>query len=395
MSPKGTFRQAPEAILPQIIQNVGARTVYGDARAATEATMMVEHAKCLRLAGVIDDDMERALSQPHFDKARELKTKYTRAYLAMHPNYIGSNVDEIPSYKMALRRQNARDAAQKKLLSDYKLGKIDEHGRSLYRHGKSSEDVEADDDSDSTLALMDSSDESDDGSPRRREPVEELTTTTQAFHVIEATSPGPSKHTPILSISPALAIKHRSHTAPSSGTKSWRPSTAPLAPLPGQPDYAKYTYYEVAALGRARHIPTGGNTQEIRNRLVRDDINVAQNKKRERSRYKGVGRTRGFKTVTPLDDIDSPGKEEVNDGGSLDDAEEGDFAETEFAGRKNGKENIVPGQGSEGETSSNGEEVLKILKGSRGVKRKDMVGGDVWGSNGGREAKKARTTTAV
>jgi hypothetical protein len=426
MSPKGTFRQASEAILPQIIQNVGARTVYGDARTVTEDAMMVEHAKCLRLAGVIDDDMERALSQPRFDKARELKTKYTTEYLAMHPNYTGSNLDEIHSYEVALRRQKARDAAQKKLLSDYKLGKINEHGRPLYYCDNSCEDDEADENSDGRLTSLGSSEESDCSSPPQRVPMMKPTIqqhagmargnavprmqTTPITTSIDVAAPvdnlpASSRQMSTSSAPPVSVVNPPPRTSPSPAATPWRPRAAPkrgpctkttlAVPLPDQPDYANYTYYQVAALGRARHIPTGGNTQEIRNRLIRDDINMAQNKPRERSRYKSVGRTRGFKTIAPLEDAGGQGNEDGRDEGSVDDAEEDDISETEPVVRENGKENIAPGQGSEIEIDSDGEDVLQSSEGPRGVKRKGGADRDMQGSNGGSAAKKVKTTAAV
>lgn len=412
MPPKAVFRQAPEAILPQMLQNVGARTIYGDARMATEDALMAEHAKHLRLVGVIDDDMEYALSQPRFDKARELKTKFTTEYLAMHPSYTGSNVDEIPSYEVALRRQNARDAAQKKLLADYGAGKIGEHGYPLYHHGKSNERDNVHDDSNSTLTLLGSADEEPPAKPvtqtqARRIPKTTApsqrglptTTPAQAATTVEH-SPTLSKHISNPSSSSATLATSPPRTSPSPAVTAWRPQpptrksvsrmkTAPLASLPGQPDYADYTYYEAAALGRARHIPTGGNTQEIRNRLIQDDTNVAQNKTRERSRYKSAGRTRGYKTVAPLKEAGGQGKDELE--GSVDGEKEAESGETERAGRKMGKENIAPGRGNKDDTITDGEVVAKAVEGVRGVKRKGGADGDVQGSDGESQAKKAKT----
>ncbi|KAH8722670.1 hypothetical protein GQ44DRAFT_562158, partial [Phaeosphaeriaceae sp. PMI808] len=83
--------------------------------AATEDAMMVAHAANLRIAGLIGEEMQIQLSQP-WHKTGELKIKYTKEYLAMHPNYTGSNADDMPTYKTALRRQKERDIAMEKFL---------------------------------------------------------------------------------------------------------------------------------------------------------------------------------------------------------------------------------------------------------------------------------------
>jgi hypothetical protein len=48
-------------------------------------------------------------------------------------------------------------------------------------------------------------------------------------------------------------------------------AVTPLAPLHGNSDYTELDYYKSAALCRKRGIPSGGNLQEVRNHLIRDD----------------------------------------------------------------------------------------------------------------------------
>ncbi|KAJ4376046.1 hypothetical protein N0V83_001327 [Neocucurbitaria cava] len=113
----------------QVIENVSTRSVFGDNRGATEHALMSAHAKHLRRAGHIDEEMEVKLSKPWHESGK-LHIKYTPEYLAQHPNYTGKNHDKIPKYETALKHQKARDEAQDKLLADWAAGKIDEHGNS-------------------------------------------------------------------------------------------------------------------------------------------------------------------------------------------------------------------------------------------------------------------------
>lgn len=61
----------------------------------------------------------------------------------------------------------------------------------------------------------------------------------------------------------------------------------PLQPLPGGEDYAQYNYYELLAICRQRKLLCRGIVQEIRNTLVRDDINMAQGIPRFVPKWKG------------------------------------------------------------------------------------------------------------
>ncbi|OSS52002.1 hypothetical protein B5807_03276 [Epicoccum nigrum] len=65
-------------------------------------------------------------------------------------------------------------------------------------------------------------------------------------------------------------------SSPSPSREPKPPTTTPHQPLPGYPDYAQYKYYTLLAICRERRIRSPGGTQEVRNLLIRDDINVAR-----------------------------------------------------------------------------------------------------------------------
>ncbi|KAF2023811.1 hypothetical protein EK21DRAFT_80066, partial [Setomelanomma holmii] len=115
MPPKPRNRKAAERISLQDVENVSTRSVYGDNRAATENAMMAEHAKTMRAAGLINQEMETELSQP-WHRAGEVKRYYDKGYLAMHPEHTGTNVAEMPTYQTAVEKQKEKDRAKEKWL---------------------------------------------------------------------------------------------------------------------------------------------------------------------------------------------------------------------------------------------------------------------------------------
>ncbi|KAH7068357.1 hypothetical protein BKA63DRAFT_521615 [Paraphoma chrysanthemicola] len=129
MPPKSKPRKVLDTISTQEVEHVSTRSVYGDNHAATEDAMMVEHARSLRAAGLIGEEMEAQLSQV-WHRTGELKRQYTKGYLKMHPEHTGSNATEMPTYETALRKQKERDRAQEQWLADWRAGKIDDDGNS-------------------------------------------------------------------------------------------------------------------------------------------------------------------------------------------------------------------------------------------------------------------------
>jgi hypothetical protein len=76
-------------------------------------------------------------------------------------------------------------------------------------------------------------------------------------------------------------------------------TVVPLQPLHGNSDYSELDYYKAAALCRNRGITSGGNVQEVRNHLIRDDIAVHEGSPRviASTNYRKV-----YKTEAPSGD---------------------------------------------------------------------------------------------
>jgi hypothetical protein len=76
-------------------------------------------------------------------------------------------------------------------------------------------------------------------------------------------------------------------------------TVVPLQPLHGNSDYSELDYYKAAALCRNRSITSGGNVQEVRNHLIRDDIAVHDGSPRvmASTNYRKV-----YKTEAPSED---------------------------------------------------------------------------------------------
>ncbi|KAG9194013.1 hypothetical protein G6011_04048 [Alternaria panax] len=106
------------------------RSVYGDAHAATDNAMLAAHAQHLQQAGVIDGRMVYEFTQP-YSKLHVHSVRYTSAYLALHPDYTGKDADIITTWRMAMRRQREDDEAEKKILKDYRAGRIDIWGNPI------------------------------------------------------------------------------------------------------------------------------------------------------------------------------------------------------------------------------------------------------------------------
>ncbi|KAF2845615.1 hypothetical protein T440DRAFT_407637, partial [Plenodomus tracheiphilus IPT5] len=83
-------------------------SVYGDAHAFTSDQRLATHALHLHDLGIIDDTMVTELSQPRKD-VKEVEVKYTKEYLAMHPEYTGEDAHKLVSLEEAERRQRVRD----------------------------------------------------------------------------------------------------------------------------------------------------------------------------------------------------------------------------------------------------------------------------------------------
>jgi hypothetical protein len=73
----------------------------------------------------------------------------------------------------------------------------------------------------------------------------------------------------------------------------------PVEPLPGYPDYRNHHYEALLAICRLRKLKRGGNVQEVRNRIIRDDRNVVEGRPREQ--VEKVHSRKSYKHQAPED----------------------------------------------------------------------------------------------
>jgi hypothetical protein len=137
MPPKSRFKKPVEAsTLPQDAA-VSTRSIYGENRAATEDAMMLAHTQLLRSSNIIDDEIATQLSQP-WHKSGELKVKYTKEYLELHPDYTGKDAHGMLGLEWAKRKRKDNDRKMEKWLEDWRVGKIDDNGNPTGDYSESS-----------------------------------------------------------------------------------------------------------------------------------------------------------------------------------------------------------------------------------------------------------------
>ena len=356
MPPKPKPRKHPEAIILQPTPNVSTRSIYGDHRTATEDAMMAAHAKALRAAGIIDEEMEKQLSQVRLNGC-DSRVLYTAEYLLALPSYTGTNVDEMPSLEVALKRQKERDLKEEKILEDYRAGRIDLNGRPVRKKrpdrplskatksgGQIAEGGEKDHAGDTTI----SEEQSPNNSPQRRPFTQKSRKTPAPPTPISQDKATLSQYKPATR-TPSAPIQQASPPSPPrpitpSPTHSPKrprirhptPSIPPLTPLPSHPTYATYDYYALAALCRERNLLSGGCTPALRNRLVQDDINVAMGKKRDTKTGKGASRRVYVHGV--------PGELSGRESGGRDGSSDGSASVSASGGEKGGEKGSVVGR---------------------------------------------------
>jgi hypothetical protein len=116
---------------------VSTRSIYGDNRAATEGAMMLAHTQRLRSSNIIDDEIATQLSQP-WHKSGELKVKYTKEYLELHPDYTGKDAHDMLGLEWAKRKRKDNDRKMEKWLEDWRARKIDDNGNPIGDYSESS-----------------------------------------------------------------------------------------------------------------------------------------------------------------------------------------------------------------------------------------------------------------
>lgn len=240
------------------VANADLRSGTADMHAHRNALMMKSHVEMLLTHNMLDPVMAVNLAKP-LDK----EWKYTEAYLKTHPEYTGIQ-PEMTTLSVAEKNQKIRDRKMEKFIKDYEEGRIDENGKPI-GEGEGSGDTNEDNESSS----LSSEEEEEEG------------------HNDASNSPSsssPSAPTPLPAPAPSSSPYHFS--PPTSSPVPKPPAAAPLQPLPGYPNYAQYKYYTLLAICRERTIRSPGGTQDVRNLLIRDDINVARGMPRDIASWK-------------------------------------------------------------------------------------------------------------
>lgn len=265
------------------VDNVEHCSVYGDMHASRDALLNAEHVTLLRQHDMIELDMAVELLKPfHRDR------KYTETYLRTHPDYTGVQ-PEMSSLSTAERQQKMRDQDMEKFVEDYEAVMIDENGIPIAPEGDG--DVR-----DASIeALPRSHDLSDElVDPSRTNLPIRLHTSSPEAKCAESVVPEPEPaQISSLPLSSALStpppsspdsLRNPTESSPQGVKRKYR--VEPLQPLPGSEDYSKYKYYELLAVCRERQIYSTRNTQEVRNCLIQDDINIELDLPRDIAKYK-------------------------------------------------------------------------------------------------------------
>jgi hypothetical protein len=137
MPPKSRSKKPVETSTSPQDAAVNTRSIYGDNRAATEDALMLAHTQRLYSNNIIDDEMATQLSQP-WHKSGELKLKYTKEYLELHPDYTGKDAHDMLSLEWAMRKRKENDRKMEKWIEDWRAGKIDDNGDPIGDYSESS-----------------------------------------------------------------------------------------------------------------------------------------------------------------------------------------------------------------------------------------------------------------
>jgi hypothetical protein len=345
--------------VPRIIDpwSTTKRNASGSSRFVREDIMIANDAARAFLAELIDEDWAIKLSEPWHEKGvldRRTPDKY------LDPSKKSDLY--IPSMKHALWVQKKKDEAMLKFIADWRAGIIDEDGNPIVRPGQprtvedeQEEPSEGDTSSSepSTQAEDSSEDESDaDESPKSKpeteRPTNELTPPTKTHSGDKLATNSPSKirpiATPTLSKAKAKTLTPKPVAIPTSfsGTHSQLTTTrnattrsSSATPLPSTPapdadmeeyhgDYSEFDYFSCAAICRSRSLKSGGNTEVIRARLIKDDQLVRAGQPRvDQATYENNHNRRNLTTVAPLLKITPKRKRDDEDG----DADKGNGTE--------------------------------------------------------------------
>lgn len=254
--------------LESTVENTEHRSGYGDMHEHRGALMIAQHVEILRRHNIVDAAMAAELMKPVYRDR-----KYTPAYLGTHPDYTGVQ-PEMTALSTADRHQKQRDNEMKKLVKDYEVGLIDEDGNP-------NPDVEYATAQDANIESSESN------SDHNSEPAISPQYSTDASEAAEPMSPSqPSSKSSSLVLHASDESEISSTPEPPARKRKYRVN--PLQPLPGGEDYSQYKYYPLLAVCRERQIFASGDTQEVRNCLIQDDINIAQGLPRDIAKWKSI-----------------------------------------------------------------------------------------------------------
>lgn len=287
------------------VDNVELRSGYGDMHAHRDAQMMAEAIVMLRGHGIIDEEVATELRKPFGGRKEPV------AYTRLHSEYTGIQ-PKMTTLATALRRQKKRDKEMLDLVEAYEAGKIDEYANPIaaaLTEKAEDADTEMTNDTSDESSLTTIKSETPDSPagetaakplpikspsrPRKR-------TKTAAFPKPAETSSTTSHQASEASEDLEERRPKRRRTRKHSSSEDFEEFQAkprrvrkpvrnivPQQPLPGGEDYAQYNYYELLAICRQRKLLCRGIVQEVRNALVRDDINMAQGIPRFVPKWKG------------------------------------------------------------------------------------------------------------
>ncbi|KAF2470033.1 uncharacterized protein BDR25DRAFT_369957 [Lindgomyces ingoldianus] len=257
------------------------RNAWGDSRAATESQMMSSHATLLVQSNIISVDTATKLAQPWHENG-VLDFQWESQHLDPSRKHDVKMIDLDKAKKMHARK----DVAEKKMLAEYCMGKIDEWGKPKgWKEGVVLEDEE---DVDSAYAQVPA-------------PTPVLTPTPAPTRgKNKATSGRVSKSTPNRHFSTII-----------------EEASTPASPLPSTvttpADYKEFGYFDLAAIGRERGLITRGNADALRARLVADDVAVRNGTAREMAPYRKPGAKQARNRMLKKEKVEEKGKSEPVD----------------------------------------------------------------------------------
>ncbi|KAF2451898.1 hypothetical protein P171DRAFT_515821 [Karstenula rhodostoma CBS 690.94] len=256
------------------------RTGYGDARAAREDQMGATMAATAQAKGLIDDETANNWGTSWHTKGH-IELNWTEQIIAKHNAENGIVPEKLMSLKEAEAIKKKKDQDLEEWCKAFTLGLIDENGNPT---GSGTPAPIAK----SKSRERDARREAAKKEAEKKDPLHKVQESRVAKKVVGKKTPQLPTIAEASSVSPFLGLKPAAKKAGKKTTakpaeaapknnppqKAGKVVEAPIVPLPGCPSYAEYKYPDLSALCRVRNIKSGGGEQDLRNRLIRDDIFV-------------------------------------------------------------------------------------------------------------------------